>query len=278
MARRASSAWDGLNRRIIACEDCPRLREYCREVARSKRKAFLTEEYWGRPVPNFGDPQARLLIVGLAPAAHGANRTGRMFTGDRSGEWLYRALHDAGFANQPVSVSVADGLQLVDCAITAVCHCAPPDNKPAREEIAACSKWLRETMDIVPASVLLALGQIAWQALVVELRRRGWHTGRVPKFAHQAIVELPEGRTLIGSYHPSQQNTFTGKLTREMLAAVFVSAREHLATATRSPMQTPRSSGVASPERIPRGGRSPVSSRPPGADGRNRRSGGRPPP
>jgi uracil-DNA glycosylase family 4 len=219
--------WDRLNRRIVACEACPRLRGYCEEVARTRRRAFAAEEYWGRPVPNFGDPQARLLIVGLAPAAHGANRTGRMFTGDRSGEWLYRALHEAGFANQATSISSEDGLELIGCAITAACHCAPPENKPTGEELATCSQWLRQTMDLVPARVYLALGQIAWSVLVAELRRRGWQSGRVPKFGHHAVVALAEERWLLGSYHPSQQNTFTGKLTRQMLADVLATARQH---------------------------------------------------
>lgn len=218
--------WEQLNRDITACEACPRLRAYCKEIARVKRRAFLADEYWGRPVPNFGDPAARLLIIGLAPAAHGANRTGRMFTGDRSGEWLYRALHDAGFANQPNASNRDDGLQLIDCAITAACHCAPPDNKPATEELATCNMWLRQTIDLVPARVYLALGQIAWSVLVAEFRRRNWYAGSVPKFGHAAVVKLAGERHLVGSYHPSQQNTFTGKLTREMLDAVFVKTRE----------------------------------------------------
>ncbi len=222
-----ASSWQRLNRRITVCERCPRLRTYCREVAATKRKAFLDWDYWGRPVPNFGDPGAAILIVGLAPAAHGANRTGRMFTGDRSGDWLYRALHRAGLANQPHAVDARDGLALSGCAITAVCHCAPPQNKPTKEELAACSVWLRETFDLVPARVFVALGSIAFNAVVDEARRRNWFTERKrPKFTHQATVPLAEGRTLIGSYHPSQQNTFTGVLTEEMLDAVFAQAVE----------------------------------------------------
>ena len=225
--------WNSLNKHIIACEACPRLREYCRQVAQEKKRAFTTWDYWGRPVPNFGSSSAGLLIVGLAPAAHGANRTGRMFTGDRSGEWLYRALHKAGFANQPHSEQARDGLALIDCAITAVCHCAPPDNKPTVEEIANCRPWLAETIDQVQPRVLLALGQIAWKAAVSEVRRRTWQTGRLPKFGHAASTELAGGRWLLGSYHPSQQNTFTGKLTETMFDAVFATASKLLRSPTR---------------------------------------------
>ena len=222
------TAWAALNQQIVACERCPRLREYCRQVATDKRRAYVEWDYWGRPVPNFGSAKAGLLIVGLAPAAHGANRTGRMFTGDRSGEWLYRALCKAGFANQASSVNAQDGLQLIDCAITAVCHCAPPDNKPLPAEIANCRPWLIETIDLVQPRVLLALGQIAWKAVLAEARRRGWHTGRVPKFGHGSSADLADGRWLLGSYHPSQQNTFTGKLTEPMLDAVFTTAQRLL--------------------------------------------------
>ena len=179
-------------------------------------------------MPNFGPADARLLIVGLAPAAHGANRTGRMFTGDRSGEWLYRALHKAGFANQPLAESVDDCLELRDCAITAVCHCAPPQNKPTAEEAANCRVWLRETFDLAPAQVFLALGQIAMNGIMGEAIERGWWSGRRPKFAHGAEFPLAEGRTLLCSYHPSQQNTFTGRLTEPMFDAVFHRARELL--------------------------------------------------
>jgi uracil-DNA glycosylase family 4 len=218
-------SWDVLNRRIVRCQLCPRLREHCRSVAESKRRSFADWDYWARPLPNFGDPHARLVIVGLAPAAHGANRTGRMFTGDRSGQWLYRALHKAGFANQARSESRDDGLALIDCAITAVCHCAPPDNKPTRDEQANCRSWLSATIDLVPVKILLALGQIAWDACVDEARRRKWLTGRRPKFAHGEQIPLAEQRWLLGSYHPSQQNTFTGRLTEPMLDAVFQTAR-----------------------------------------------------
>src|SRR5262245_52320799 len=213
--------WTGLNRRIVRCDRCPRLLDYCRQIAPKKRRAFREHDYWGRPVPNFGRSPARLLVVGLAPAAHGANRTGRMFTGDRSGEWLYRALYKAGFANQPHSASRDDGLELTDCAVTAVCHCAPPDNKPSTEEIANCRPWLAQTIDLVQPRVLLALGQIAWTAVLAEARHRTWQSGRLPKFGHGAVAPLAGGRWLVGSYHPSQQNTFTGKLTEPMFDLVF---------------------------------------------------------
>jgi uracil-DNA glycosylase family 4 len=220
--------WDELNERIVGCDRCSRLRDHCRMIAAEKRRAYVDWEYWAKPVANFGDPKAKLLIVGLAPAAHGANRTGRMFTGDRSGEWLYRALHRAGFANRAESMRRDDDLRLIDCAITAVCHCAPPENKPAPSEILACGSFLSETFDVVPARVFLALGQIAWQAIVDEARRRGWLTGPRPKFGHGAVCEFTGGRSLLGSYHPSQQNTFTGKLTGSMFDAVFKSARRLL--------------------------------------------------
>jgi uracil-DNA glycosylase family 4 len=221
-------AWDALNRRIVACERCPRLRSYCRQIAEEKRRAFAEWVYWGKPVPNFGQPKAGLLVVGLAPAAHGGNRTGRIFTGDKSGDWLYRALHKAGFANQPTSVSRDDGLELIDCAISAVCHCAPPDNKPLPVEIANCRQWLVETIDAARPRVIVALGQIAWRSVVVEARRREWHAGRMPKFAHAAKVPLAGGRWLLASYHPSQQNTFTGKLTEPMFDGVFAEAKRLL--------------------------------------------------
>ena len=226
------SDWQALNRRIVACRHCPSLREYCRRIAREKRRAYQDWTYWGKPVRNFGDPRARLLIVGLAPAAHGANRTGRMFTGDRSGDWLYRALHKAGFANQSQCDAADDGLQLNDCAITAVCHCAPPGNRPTRSEITHCRPWLEQTIDQLPVRVLLALGQIAWHAVTAEIVRRAWYTGRRPKFSHAAAVELTDGRWVLGSYHPSQQNTFTGRLTEPMFEGVFRRAKSILAGAT----------------------------------------------
>ncbi len=213
--------WQSLNRRIARCKACHRLIDHCEDVAKTKRRAYIDEKYWGRPVPNFGDPQARLLIVGLAPGAHGANRTGRMFTGDRSGDWLFRALHDAGFANQSESMSRDDGLELVDCAITAVCNCAPPQNKPTVEEVEACRPFLRQTIALLPVRVFLALGQLAWKATLDFAYSEELLSGKRPKFGHASHVELDDGRHLIGSYHPSQQNTFTGKLTREMLDDVM---------------------------------------------------------
>jgi len=221
-------AWNALAAKITSCDACPRLRDYCQKIARERRRAFADWDYWARPVPNFGQPPARLLIVGLAPAAHGANRTGRMFTGDRSGEWLYRALHKAGFANQPQSVSRDDSLILTDCVITAVCHCAPPDNKPTIAEVANCRRWLAETIDLVQPRVLLALGQIAWKAALAEARRRGWQSGKLPAFGHGSATPLAGKRWLVGSYHPSQQNTFTGKLTEPMFDAVFAHVRKLL--------------------------------------------------
>lgn len=222
--------WQSLNRQIVKCEQCPRLREHCRQVAEEKRRAYADWTYWGRPVPNFGDPKARLLIVGLAPAAHGANRTGRMFTGDRSGDWLYRALHKAGFASQPTSTSRDDGLELLDTAITATCHCAPPDNKPTSDEIEKCRTWLDRTVDLLHVQVFLALGHIGWQSVVSLARRRKWLTGAAPRFSHGGKTELGLGRWLVGSYHPSQQNTFTGRLTEEMLDQVMASVKERLQT------------------------------------------------
>ncbi len=225
----ANADANALNRAIVGCQRCPRLREYCRAVAVEKRAAFRDWDYWGRPVPNFGDPRGRLLIVGLAPAAHGANRTGRVFTGDRSGEWLFRALHKSAFANLPQSISRDDALRLTDCLVTAAVHCAPPDNKPKPSELANCHEWFERTIDAPSVKVFLALGQIAWRAIVVEARRREWYAGPMPKFAHGAQVALSDGRWLLGSYHPSQQNTFTGRLTEAMFDDVFSTARRLLA-------------------------------------------------
>jgi len=217
--------WKSLNHKIVGCVACPRLRDHCRQIAQTKRRAYRNDDYWGRPVPNFGDPRAQLLIVGLAPGGHGANRTGRMFTGDRSGDWLYRALAKSGFANRAQSRSIDDGLQLNNCAITNACHCAPPQNKPTTAEIAHCRPWLDELLELLPATVFLALGQLAWKQLVDLALRREWLTDKRPRFGHCAKVSLAGGRTLLGSYHPSQQNTFTGRLSEEMFDAVFAAAR-----------------------------------------------------
>ena len=177
-----------MNRQVIACERCPRLIEHCQQVAEVKRKAYLEWDYWGKPVPNFGDPKARVLVVGLAPGAHGANRTGRMFSGDRSGDWLYRALHKAGFANQPESTDINDGLQLIDCAITNACRCAPPQNKPTPAEVTACADWFQQTIDLLPIEVFIALGQLAWKTVVRHAIAQDWHTGKQPVFSHGAKV------------------------------------------------------------------------------------------
>jgi len=222
---RSKVEWNRLERAIPLCEACPRLRRHCAQVAREKRRAFRDQEYWGRPVPNFGDARARLLVIGLAPAAHGANRTGRMFTGDRSGEWLYRALHRAGFASQAEATGRGDGLALRDCAITAVCHCAPPDNRPTPIEIRACEPWLESTVEALPARVWVALGGLAWRAAAALAARRGWRSGPLPRFSHGSQVSMAGGRWLLGCYHPSQQNTFTGRLTEPMLDAVLSAAR-----------------------------------------------------
>ncbi|MDB4637294.1 MAG: uracil-DNA glycosylase [Planctomycetaceae bacterium] len=221
-------AWDRLNRQISNCRACPRLIEHCETVAHEKRRMFMEDNYWGRPVPNFGDPKARLLIVGLAPAAHGANRTGRMFTGDRSGDWLFRALHKAGFASQEEAVSIDDGLKLHDCAITATCHCAPPQNKPTRDEIENCRHFMTETVEMLPVKVFLALGAIGWRAVIDYAKSVGWWNDKLPKFGHGATVQFENGLWLVGSFHPSQQNTFTGKLTEPMFDDVFGQAKRLL--------------------------------------------------
>jgi uracil-DNA glycosylase family 4 len=216
-----------LEAEVIHCERCPRLRDYCRQVAAARKREFRDWAYWGRPVPGFGDPAASLLIVGLAPAAHGANRTGRMFTGDSSGNWLYEALHRFGFADRPTSVSRDDGLTLTDCYITAAARCAPPDNKPSRDELANCRPFLqRELALLTRVRVVLALGRIACESW---LRAAGWwdslRPSERPAFGHGREAVLPDGRILLCSFHPSRQNTNTGRLTREMWYGIFARAR-----------------------------------------------------
>jgi len=200
---------------VVRCERCPRLREWCRSVARDKVKRFQQDDYWGRPLPGFGDPRARVLIVGLAPAAHGGNRTGRVFTGDRSGDFLFAALHRTGFANQPSSVSRDDGLRLIDCFITPVVRCAPPANKPQPDEILSCREYITRELALLPRlQAVLALGRIAMDGFLAVLRGQGrLPARRAYAFGHGVRHDLGDGRQLFASYHPSQQNTFTGKLT-----------------------------------------------------------------
>lgn len=216
-----------LDRDIAACRLCPRLVEWRERVAREKTRRFLHEEYWGRPVPGFGDPEARLLLVGLAPAAHGGNRTGRVFTGDRSGDWLFRALHKAGFANQAESAHRGDGLLLAGCRVAAAARCAPPDNKPLPEEFAACRSFLLRELRLLPGvRVVVGLGRIGHDLAFDALAEvRGFPARPRPGFAHLSEAEIAPGLHLIGSFHPSQQNTFTGRLTEPMFDAVFARAR-----------------------------------------------------
>ncbi len=213
---------DALNASIIACTRCPRLTAYRAEVARTKRRAYADQEYWGKPVPGFGDPQARLLLVGLAPGAHGANRTGRMFTGDRSGDFLYAALYRSGFASQPESVHRGDGLTLRDAYITAAARCAPPKNRPTAAELANCLPYLQAELQLLPeVRVILALGGIAFDYTLRALRNLGGTLPRPkPRFAHGTEVPLGD-YVLMGCYHPSQQNTFTGRLTPSMMDAIL---------------------------------------------------------
>ena len=217
-----------LQDRVTRCRRCPRLVEWRERVAREKRASFREDDYWGRPVPSFGDPEARVVVVGLAPAAHGANRTGRMFTGDRSGDWLFRALHKAGFASQPDATRRGDGLTLTDLWITAAVRCAPPGNRPTTEERRACRGWLEAELDhLESAPVYVTLGGFAYAQLLRVWADRGVPVPRPrPRFAHGLEVPIPEGPTLLASYHPSQQNTFTGTLTETMFDAVWRRARE----------------------------------------------------
>jgi uracil-DNA glycosylase family 4 len=210
-----------IERRVIACRRCPRLVEWRERVAREKRAAFRDEDYWGRPVPGFGDPRAGVYVLGLAPAAHGGNRTGRVFTGDRSGDWLFGSLHRTGFANQPTSVSADDGLRLEGAFVAAAVRCAPPANKPLPAERDNCLPYAAEELALLRPAVIVCLGAFAWDAAcrLHELRPR-------PRFGHGAEHAIAGGPVLLGTYHPSQQNTFTGKLTGPMLDAVFARARE----------------------------------------------------
>jgi uracil-DNA glycosylase family 4 len=215
---------EGLRLEVVQCTRCPRLRDYCAKVAAAKRRAYRDWDYWGLPVPPFGDPSARILIVGLAPAAHGANRTGRMFTGDRSGFWLFRALHHVGLANQPDSVSRGDGLELQGVYITAAVRCAPPANKPLPDEIRNCRPYLDRELDLLPnLRVVVALGKIAFDTYLDLLKWRGAIPSRAAfTFGHDREFTIGPGQpVVISSYHPSQQNTSTGKLTETMLLAVF---------------------------------------------------------
>lgn len=215
-----------LNREVIACSRCPRLVEYRERIAREKRRAYRDCEYWGRPVPGFGDRDASVLILGLAPGAHGSNRTGRPFTGDASGKFMYPVLHETGFANQPNATDINDGLKLTDLYITAAVRCAPPDNKPLPSELANCSEYLdRELEGLRNLRVIVALGKIGFDAYLNYLKRAGKVTSKAPYvFKHAAKYEMPDGRILLASYHPSNQNTQTGKLTRPMFVRIFKEA------------------------------------------------------
>ena len=226
----ASSPLRVLNEEIVCCRKCPRLVKYREKVARDKRRAYRDWEYWGKPVPGFGDVQAELLILGLAPAAHGANRTGRMFTGDRSGDFLYGALHKAGFANQPASLNRHDGLELQHAYIAAACRCAPPDNKPLPREVSNCRSYLERELEILKPKAILALGRIAWDAYLEILKQRGIIASRTPyKFAHGAEAEVAAGTPrLFAVYHPSQQNTQTGRVTPAMYSKVLLRIRRFL--------------------------------------------------
>lgn len=219
-----------LNDSIVECRQCPRLVRWREAAGKNPPRRYVGQKYWAKPLPGFGDPKARVLIIGLAPAAHGGNRTGRMFTGDRSGDWLYGALYAAGFANQGNSVHRGDGLKLNDCYITAAVHCAPPGNKPSLREFRRCRSYLGQELQLFRrVKVVIVLGKIAFDSFLAAYQENGGVVPRPrPKFGHGASVELAQGLRLIGSYHPSQQNTFTGKLTRPMLQNIFNQARAAL--------------------------------------------------
>ena len=222
-----------VRRAIVSCERCARLRSYCRQIARDKKREFLEWEYWGRPVPGFGDPLARLWVVGLAPAAHGGNRTGRVFTGDSSGDWLYEALHRFGFASHPTSVSRDDGLELADCYVSAAARCAPPENKPTLREFGNCRSYLEAEYRLLRrVQVVVILGRLALENF---LRAAGYRDRIGPstavRFAHGAETVMADGRTLLCSFHPSRRNTNTGLLTRPMWHAIFRRARELVGSA-----------------------------------------------
>lgn len=215
-----------LNREVISCTRCPRLVEYREKVAREKRRAYRDCEYWGRPVPGFGDPNARVLVLGLAPGAHGSNRTGRPFTGDASGNFMYPVLYETGFASQPTATDRNDGLRLNRLYITAAVRCAPPENKPLPEELDNCAPYLAREIDgLKKVQVIVALGKIGFDAYLNFLKRRGLITSKAAYvFQHEAKYRMPDGKWLLASYHPSNQNTQTGKLTRQMFVRIFKEA------------------------------------------------------
>lgn len=233
----ATGDLEELSARISVCRACPRLVQWREDVARTRRRAFRDQRYWGRPAPGFGDPSARFVILGLAPAAHGANRTGRVFTGDRTGDWLFAALHRAGYANRPTAVHAGDGLELTGVRVLSSVRCAPPQNKPTTREVHTCAPWLDEELRLLEPTVILALGGIAWQSTATALIRLGWNLPRPrPRFGHGQLMsaEAPDGGAaavwgrrlrVVGCYHPSQQNTFTGRLTEEMFDAALALCR-----------------------------------------------------
>jgi uracil-DNA glycosylase family 4 len=237
---------DLVGRDVVRCERCPRLRRWCREVARTRVKRFRDQEYWGRPIPGLGDPRARLLIVGLAPAAHGGNRTGRIFTGDRSGDFLFAALYRAGFARLPVSVSRDDGQQLRDCYITPVARCAPPANKLEPAEIVRCREYLaREWALLADVRAVLVLGRVAMEGFLAMLRETDRPPFGTPAFGHGAEHDLGAGLRLFCSYHVSQQNTFTGRLTARSFDAVLAGVKRHLGAPDRAAGIETRRAGPA---------------------------------